>query len=54
MNAEFLKLQMKPKKKIPEEKMNDEEYRLNRDILEEIDGRTSHNTEKNTRKKFLY
>jgi len=36
MNAEFLKSQMKPKNKNYYEKMNDEEYRLNKDILEEI------------------
>ena len=55
MNAEFLKLQMKPKKKTQEEKMNDEEYRLNRDILEEIAGKTdAPQMEKNTKTKFLF
>ena len=54
MNAEFLKLQMKPVKKIGEQTMNDEEYRLNLDILGEIAGKDDENEEKKTKKKFLY
>lgn len=52
MNAEFLKLQMRPKKRTNEENMNDEEYRLNLDILEEIAGKTD--SHKMTKTKFLY
>lgn len=55
MNAEYLKLQMKPKKKIGEEKMNDDEYRLNLDILEEIAGKNNaYADDKKVKTKFLY
>ena len=34
--ADYLKTQMKPRNRNCNEKMNDEEYRLNKDILDEI------------------
>ena len=36
MHADYLKTQMKPRNRNCNEKMNDEEYRLNKDILDEI------------------
>lgn len=53
MNAEFLKSQMKPKKKNNYEKMNDEEYRLNKDILEEIITSPDGSTRSNFKRNFL-
>jgi hypothetical protein len=48
---------MKPKKKNHEEKMNDEEYRLNRDILEKIAEKNESNSNldnKNTKTNFFF